>query len=350
MVIQGQQTGRGKDVRVALGLQCIENHRHGQVAVHHAPAQGCTRRLGQRTGDISDPYFLVAVVVTQNSIGDSLVALSLGGTGADVAAKRPTVVGEQPLQSQFSIVRHRQLYDDGLHQYLCSPDIKPGNDRLQSRHLISICRNDQRICALIGFNGGIRGRTALPVPRLVEAGNILHYPGQHLRHLYGVGIFQINHLDVATLLQWRIQVVDQVLDPLRIQLVCCDDDAIGAFVGDQGDFLVAITAITLGLFFQGLQHLDNVLSHCIPQLDDLGALHSGPVHTVDDVDNSINVGSNIRDDDGIARGVGRHVSLLGHQGTKHGNQLGGRDILQADNLGHILIVIPLYTRWRHINR
>ena len=137
---------------------------------------------------------------------------------------------------------------------------------------------------------------------------------------------------------------------MRIEFVCCDDDAIGAFVGDQGDFLVAITAITLSIFLQCLQHLDNVLSNRIAQLDDLGALHSGPIHAVDDVDNSINVGSNVRDDDGIAGGVGRHVSLLGHQGPKHGNQLGGRDIFQPDDLGHILIVIPLYPRWRHINR
>ena len=212
-VIQGQQAGRGEDVGVGLPLQGIENNRHTEFFIDHAPTQGQARGAGQRPGQRAGVEIAGLYPVCRG------LAAGHHGPGdiprprvipADAAAVRTAVVHEQPLQAHILAVNHLQLHDDRLDQHLRAADIQALNHRFQGRHLVGVGGDNERVGALIGLDGGIAVRRAVVFSiAAVELADVLHHPGQHFGNFRGLRVFQVNDLDVAGLLQGRIHVGNQ---------------------------------------------------------------------------------------------------------------------------------------------
>ena len=140
------------------------------------------------------------------------------------------------------------------------------------------------------------------------------------------------------MLERGIEVGHQLTDAINRQFVCRDHHAVGALVGHQHRLFVCVGALTLPGLLQGVQHADHVLGDPVLEADNLGGLDRRAVHALDNVDDATDVGSNVGNDDGVTRCIGRHVRLLWHQRTKHRNQFGRRDIVESNDLGHVFIV------------
>ena len=121
-----------------------------------------------------------------------------------------------------------------------------------------------------------------------------------------------------------------------LQLVAADQHAVGARVGHQQHLCFTTALLGFGLG-QGVQHADHILGYREAQLDDIGLLHRRFVHAIDDAAYAVDVAGQIGNDNGVAGGVGRHMGLLWHQGAQYRNQLGGGDIFQADDFGHVFV-------------
>ena len=140
------------------------------------------------------------------------------------------------------------------------------------------------------------------------------------------------------MLERRVKIRHQFADAIDRQLVRGHHNAIGALVGHQHCFFIGFGTLSLPGFLKRVQHADHVLGHPILESDDLGGLDRRAVHSFDNVNDAPDVRSNIGNDDGVTRRIGRHMRLLRHQWTKDRNQFGRRDIVEADDLGHVFVV------------
>ena len=166
----------------------------------------------------------------------------------------------------------------------------------------------------------------------------MHHPRQNLRHLRCVRVFEVDDSHITGLLEGRIQIGNQLAYSIDSQFVSGHHDTVRALVGDQHRLFVRLSALTLTGFFEGVEHADHILCHAILQANNFGGLNGRAVHTLDNVDNTPDVGTYVGDDDGIARRIGRHVCLLGYERPQDRNELGRRDIIEADNLRHVLVI------------
>ncbi len=232
LVIKGEQTWCRQNVGIALLFKGVEDYGHGQVAIHHPPAKRGAGHLTEGARQSTCINVFVRPILSQYSVGNRCVLISLGGTAADIASKDATVIRKQPLESKFLTLIDIHFNDNGLDQNLRASDVQPRDDRLQSSHLIGVSGNNQGVGTLVSFDCGITVGTAFSVPSFVHSSNVLHHPCENLSHFLGVGVLQINDFYVAALLQRGIQVADEVFDTLSIEFIGGNYNAVCSLVGD----------------------------------------------------------------------------------------------------------------------
>ncbi len=350
LVVQREQRRRRQDIGVCFRFQGVEDHRHGEVVVQGAPTQRQPRRLGQRAGEIG--HLEIAAVIVIVAAGQYRLSNSPGPLvrGVDIAAVETVILGEQPLQAEVLCVVDLHLHDDRLHQYLGAADVQPVDHGFDGGHLIRVGGDDKRVGALVRLDGGfaLARHRLLAGLGVLQLADTLHHPGQHLGDIGGVGVLEVNHLDVAALLQRRVQVLDQLAHARALDLIAIDQHAVGAGIGHQEQFrLAALLRLRLG---QLLQHAHHVLGHGKAQAHDLGLLHGGAVHALDHVADALDIRRDIGNDDRVTGRVGRHVRLLGHERTQYRNELRRGDILQADHLGDVFGIDPAAVGAGHLDR
>ena len=141
----------------------------------------------------------------------------------------------------------------------------------------------------------------------------MHDPRQHFGDFGCICVLEINHADIAGLLQRRIQIRHQLSYAVDGQLVSRHHHAVGALVRHQNRFFVRLSALALPRLLERVEHGDHIFCDAIFQANDFCGLNRGAVHALNNVDDATNIGTDIGDDDSVAGRIRCHVGLLRYE-------------------------------------
>ena len=130
---------------------------------------------------------------------------------------------------------------------------------------------------------------------------------QFIGDFFGVGVAQIPHLDVAAGRRGRIHIEDKRLESQALRSLTGQQDAVGALIGDHLDGGArALRALALIERIDDAHHLGGT---GVLQRDDFDRLIAALVHALDNAHHAAHVAGPIRNDQHVARGIGREMPI-----------------------------------------
>ncbi len=285
--------------------------------------------------------------------GGAILVVILGGDGhrantwAGVGKLGTATVGIGPLNPQVETVAVGDFDDDRLHQNLSTADIQLGNHLLQLGHHIRLGRDDQCIGGLVGRDGQLAttyagiaatGRGAAPLlVRFYAGADAL----EHLHHVLGLAIFEIEDPGIALALQVAVELAHHLYDASPRLGFTTDHHGIGALIGhylgsqQQG----SVAALGVAILVEVGHQSHHLAGGGISQLDDVHFLIARLVDPAHHFHQTIDHGGPAGDEQHVGGIVMHHVAATGVvvELTQQGGQFAHRDIAHRHHPGHHLV-------------
>ena len=240
-----------------------------------------------------------------------------------------------PFHTQLVVEVGGDLRDHGLDEHLGAAHVQLLDHRLQGAEDVRWSGDHQGIGVLVRLNGDRQflGHLARRFTFLLLFHAAAH-PGEHRHQVLGLSVAQVDDARVALGGQGRVQVGDDGAQAQPAGAPAAHENAVGALVGDEHRAVQgsrAPTFLAFVLLFQGIEDAHHFGGRGVFQADDFDFIAAGDIDALDDVQQALDVGGPVGDDEDVAGHVGRQMALLGDQGPQDRHQLRGRYVVQLDH-------------------